>query len=448
MSVTSLERCYHAVLSDLEPEALSAIREVTRIHLRLWLKEELAFTAELGVSDLLTNVLVHASGDCELLVSETGDGVVVSVTDFDGGLPAVKAPTEGEEGGRGLFLISQLADEFEIHQLTRGKQVWFRLVLASGAAGKGPEPCGRGHGQAPPGDPGGRGGPAGAGPPHPTCRAMALRGGSDRTQPLMPGKDQMDATAPLTTDTRRVFDAFYTTVRAGQVRLSDGGGPFGFDIQTALQVDYLIRVFDCDGVVETGTFLGDTADYLARAYPKLSVRSCEIDPAHAAVAAHRLERHDNAALVVGDSAAVLPQLLEGLRRPLLYLDAHWGEDWPLSRELAAVGSAVVAVDDFDIGHGRFGFDTYDGTACGPALVSQALPQLEHLYVGDPEAHYPLPCLQTGRRSGTGYLALGLDQSLIGASPMFRPVPLLPQVVMPAWRTSPAASPLAQAGAAR
>ncbi|MDX2757326.1 ATP-binding protein [Streptomyces europaeiscabiei] len=127
MSVSSPGRRYHTVLTDLGPEALAAMREVTRIHLRLWSMEELTFTAELGVSELLTNVLIHAPGDCELLVRATPDGVVVGVTDFEDTVPVVKEPTDDQVGGRGLFLLSQLADELEVHQLTHGKQVWFRL---------------------------------------------------------------------------------------------------------------------------------------------------------------------------------------------------------------------------------------------------------------------------------------------------------------------------------
>lgn len=129
MSVTSPARHYRTVLTDLCPEALPAMRQVIRIHLRLWSKKELSFTAELGVSELLTNVLAHAPGDCEVLVRETPDGVVVGVTDFHDAVPMVKEPTEGELGGRGLFLLSQLAEELEVHQLTQGKQVWFRLSL-------------------------------------------------------------------------------------------------------------------------------------------------------------------------------------------------------------------------------------------------------------------------------------------------------------------------------
>lgn len=140
MSVTSLARRYHTVLTDVGPEDLAAMREIIRIHLRLWRKEDLSFTAELGVSELLTNVLEHAPGDCELLVRETSDGVVVGVTDFDDALPVVQEPTGDAIGGRGLFLVSQLADELDIHHLTLGKQVWFRLSFAPRDDEK-EEPC-------------------------------------------------------------------------------------------------------------------------------------------------------------------------------------------------------------------------------------------------------------------------------------------------------------------
>lgn len=131
MSVAGPARRYHAVLTDLGPDVLVAMREVARIHLRLWRKEALILTTELGVSELLTNVLLHAPGDCELLVRETDDGVLVAVTDFVDTLPVVKEPTEDATSGRGLFLLSCLADEFHVHRLTRGKQVWFRFRLAA-----------------------------------------------------------------------------------------------------------------------------------------------------------------------------------------------------------------------------------------------------------------------------------------------------------------------------
>jgi len=225
---------------------------------------------------------------------------------------------------------------------------------------------------------------------------------------------------------------FYTTARLGQEQLSDGGGPFGFDITTALQVDFLVDAYGCDGIVETGCFLGDTTEYLANRYPQLPVRTCDVAENHAAFTRHRLKQHQNATVLHGDSADLLPSLLDGLDRPLLYLDAHWREAWPLRDELTSVRRGVVAIDDFFIGHDRFGYDQYDGVVCGPELVAQSLPQAEELFVGNPYAKYAAPCLQTGRRAGTGYLAPGLDASLLARSDLFVRVPLRPEVIMPPW----------------
>lgn len=226
---------------------------------------------------------------------------------------------------------------------------------------------------------------------------------------------------------------FYTTERCGAVRLSDGGGPFGFDITVAVQVDALVETYACDGIIETGTFLGDTTAYLARRYPSLPVRSIEIDEASAAFASRRLRDLPNCQVVCGDSADLLAKLVDGLERPLVYLDAHWEDAWPLREELRSVQRGIVGIDDFDIGHPRFGFDVYDGSACGVDLVAEALPEVDELYLGNPFADYGVPCLQVGRRTGTAYLCRGLDPAPMRSSPWFVRVPMTGgEPTLPTW----------------
>ncbi|MGP4115295.1 ATP-binding protein [Streptomyces sp. 4N509B] len=122
-------RQHHMVLSGIGPAAMGPVREIVRALLRLWDKTDLSFAAELGVTELLTNVWKHTSGDCELLVRETSDGVLVEVIDFDDMLPVVaKASSEDAEDGRGLALLSALVDEWEIRPLLpRGKKIRFGL---------------------------------------------------------------------------------------------------------------------------------------------------------------------------------------------------------------------------------------------------------------------------------------------------------------------------------
>jgi hypothetical protein len=227
---------------------------------------------------------------------------------------------------------------------------------------------------------------------------------------------------------QRVFDCFYRTRRAGQSRLSDGGGPFGFDIHLALIVDELIEAYGCDAVVETGCFLGDTTSYLARQYPHLPVLSCDVVAEYTAFTTSRLRLEAAGAVVVRqDSPELVARACARFRRPLLFLDAHWERNWPLEQELAAAQHSVIVIHDFDVGHPRFAFDRYDGVACGPELLA-SIPAPPELYaVPNPGHVHPFPCLQTGRRSGAGITALGLPVAPLKnlASLLTRLVPLPP-----------------------
>ncbi|WP_128433745.1 hypothetical protein [Streptomyces cyaneus] len=234
---------------------------------------------------------------------------------------------------------------------------------------------------------------------------------------------------------RELLANFYTVERAGSFRLSDGGGPFGFDITTALQIDFLMTSYGCDGIVETGCFLGDTTTYLARQYPDVPIRTCDVSEEYASFTRRRLAGHTGVRVLTGSSDELMPQLLKGLSRPLVYLDAHWYEHWPIREEMTLIGTGIVAIDDFDIGHPRFSFDEYDGIRLDAGLVAQVLPEHDELFVGDPEADYPFPCLQTGRRSGTAYLVRGLDAGPPRESGMFRRVALKPHIQLPAWSTA-------------
>jgi hypothetical protein len=204
-------------------------------------------------------------------------------------------------------------------------------------------------------------------------------------------------------DTDLTVNVFYRTGRAGVVRLSDGGGPFGFDIAVALLVDEIIRGYRCVAFAETGCFAGDTTSYLARRYPGLPVYACDIDPGSAAFTARRLMKHTNAVVTCEDAPLMLARVGAAHARPLAYLDAHWGDRWPLADELNTLTAAggIAVIHDFDIGHDRFGYDTYDGIACGPALLARMPNPPDRYYVLDPSARLPVPCLQTGRRAGVG-----------------------------------------------
>ncbi|MEU6295305.1 ATP-binding protein [Streptomyces erythrochromogenes] len=122
---------FRLVLPTLRPEAMQHVRELVRAQLRMWRKSEFSDVAELGVTELLTNVLLHTGGGGELLIRETADGIRVGVTDFDVRLPLARESKQDATGGRGLLLLTRLVGDLETELLPHGKEVRFSLRPAA-----------------------------------------------------------------------------------------------------------------------------------------------------------------------------------------------------------------------------------------------------------------------------------------------------------------------------
>lgn len=207
----------------------------------------------------------------------------------------------------------------------------------------------------------------------------------------------------------RVYENFYRVPRMGAKELSDGGGPFGFDVTTALEFDFLIERYQCDAVIETGCNAGDTTHYLSATYPNLTILTCDVMDKYVDLVKRRTRYAHNVVVEKRDSPEFVEKYKDDFRCPLFYLDAHWYEDWPLEREIALIGNGVVCIDDFDIGHSRYGFDEYNGIRCGPEIIRRNRERIGDVYyTNNPDHVYPLPCLQVGRRGGKGYYQVGRD----------------------------------------
>jgi anti-sigma regulatory factor (Ser/Thr protein kinase) len=81
------------------------------------------------VSELVTNVVRHAVTQGELVISRHVDGIVLEVRDGREALPRWRRAEPDDEGGRGMFLVDQLAAEWGVRALPEGgKAVWCRLL--------------------------------------------------------------------------------------------------------------------------------------------------------------------------------------------------------------------------------------------------------------------------------------------------------------------------------
>lgn len=97
-------------------------------------------TAGLLVSELATNVVRHTDASSFVVDVEdlAAEGLLrVGVTDPGTGLPVLRTPGPTAERGRGIQLVSVLADRWGARRARGGREktVWFELRYGTGTAG-------------------------------------------------------------------------------------------------------------------------------------------------------------------------------------------------------------------------------------------------------------------------------------------------------------------------
>jgi serine phosphatase RsbU (regulator of sigma subunit)/anti-sigma regulatory factor (Ser/Thr protein kinase) len=113
----------------LDPVEVGRARAVVREQLHDWGLARLADSAELMVSELVTNAVRHSHGRPVELRLVRGDTLLCEVDDDDHELPTLLSAGPGDEVGRGLRVVSTLAREWGTSRTSSGKTVWFELTL-------------------------------------------------------------------------------------------------------------------------------------------------------------------------------------------------------------------------------------------------------------------------------------------------------------------------------
>jgi serine phosphatase RsbU (regulator of sigma subunit) len=109
-------------------ETPARARRLVRIALAHWGLSGCAETAELLVSELVTNAANHATRPIGLRLLRTTT-LHCEVSDDDPRAPLLRKPEPTDDRGRGLYLVSKLAARWGVGRLPTGKVVWFELAL-------------------------------------------------------------------------------------------------------------------------------------------------------------------------------------------------------------------------------------------------------------------------------------------------------------------------------
>ncbi|MEE1926749.1 SpoIIE family protein phosphatase [Streptomyces sp. TRM 70351] len=114
-----------------DPAAVTRLRADVGAQLLDWGLEELAFTTELILSELVTNAIRYGGEPIRVrllrdrsLICEVADGSSTS--------PHLRRAATTDEGGRGLFLVARLAQRWGTRYTADGKVIWTEQPLQDG----------------------------------------------------------------------------------------------------------------------------------------------------------------------------------------------------------------------------------------------------------------------------------------------------------------------------
>ncbi|WP_149547058.1 SpoIIE family protein phosphatase [Streptomyces marokkonensis] len=125
----------HVATWDLpsDPAAVSDARAGVAARLSAWGLEDVAFTAELVVSELVTNAIRYGQPPVQLRLIR-GAALICEVYDSSGTAPHLRRARTLDEGGRGLLLVAQFARRWGTRHRAEGKTIWAEVELPAGAA--------------------------------------------------------------------------------------------------------------------------------------------------------------------------------------------------------------------------------------------------------------------------------------------------------------------------
>ncbi|MER7180782.1 SpoIIE family protein phosphatase [Streptomyces hyaluromycini] len=111
-----------------DPAVVADARARVLARLDAWHLPDAAFTAELVVSELVTNAIRYGQPPVQLRLIR-GTTLLCEVSDASGTAPHLRRARTYDEGGRGLLLIAQLAHRWGTRHQPTGKTIWAEIEL-------------------------------------------------------------------------------------------------------------------------------------------------------------------------------------------------------------------------------------------------------------------------------------------------------------------------------
>ncbi|WP_227025738.1 SpoIIE family protein phosphatase [Streptomyces fodineus] len=125
-----------------DPAEVGRVRAACGRRLAQWGLERISFTAELVLSELITNAIRYGGEPITVRLLRTvsrggfaADTLICEVSDGSSTSPRLRRAKATDESGRGLFLVAQYAERWGTRYTRDGKVIWTELSLSHGTAG-------------------------------------------------------------------------------------------------------------------------------------------------------------------------------------------------------------------------------------------------------------------------------------------------------------------------
>lgn len=113
----------------MDPAAVGEVRAAVVRQLARWELEELSFSTELILSELVTNAIRYGGAPVRVRLLRDR-ALICEVSDGSSTSPHLRYAAMTDEGGRGLFLVAQLAERWGTRYTPTGKIIWAEQTLS------------------------------------------------------------------------------------------------------------------------------------------------------------------------------------------------------------------------------------------------------------------------------------------------------------------------------
>ncbi|WBB64145.1 SpoIIE family protein phosphatase [Streptomyces sp. WMMC500] len=122
------ERHMYLAVPQTEQQRISDARHQLRGMLYDWATADQIDAAELALSEMIANVMMHTDSTANVMADVTGPPgrrlLRMTIADADGNLPHRRHPGEMASSGRGVLLLQELCDGWGVEPRGDGKAIW------------------------------------------------------------------------------------------------------------------------------------------------------------------------------------------------------------------------------------------------------------------------------------------------------------------------------------